>query len=116
MHSSLVTLAAAGLVAVSHAAPATNKTCTVPKPVTNIQLGPRPYFLVDDMDPSPLKDKLASCSEMTFKPTRFSISHRGGGTLMIPEETLESLHAGTRMGAGVQECDVAFTKDKQLVW
>ncbi|CAN8100363.1 unnamed protein product [Discula destructiva] len=85
------------------------------QPITNIQLGPRPYYLVDNMDPGPLKDKLASCSELEMKPTNFSIGHRGGGTLLIPEETRESTRAGQRMGAGVQECDVVFTSDRKLV-
>lgn len=85
------------------------------KPVTQVQLGPRPYFLVDDMDPGPLKDKLASCSEMDMKPTDFSIGHRGGGTMLIPELTVQSQLAGARMGAGILECDVAFTSDRQLV-
>lgn len=80
-----------------------------------IQLGPRPYFLVNDMDDGPLKEKLLSCADMDFRSTSFSIGHRGGGTLMIPEHTKESILAGTRMGAGIQECDVTFTKDRQLV-
>ena len=85
------------------------------QPITRVQLGPRPYFLVNDMDPGPLKDKLESCSEMEIRPTAFSIGHRGGGTLMIPEETRESALAGARMGAGVLECDVSFTSDRKLV-
>jgi len=80
-----------------------------------VQLGPRPYWLVDNMDAGPLKNKLASCSEIDFKPSAFSIGHRGGGTLFIPEETVESTKAGQRMGAGVLECDVVFTSDLQLV-
>lgn len=84
-------------------------------PITNVQLGPRPYFLVDNMDAGPLKDKLASCAELPMRPTNFSIGHRGGGTLQIPEETRESLVAGPRMGAGVDECDVTFTSDRKLV-
>ena len=37
-----------------------------PKPVVtrsgiNVSLGPRPYFLVDSMKPSALKDKLSTC-------------------------------------------------------
>src|SRR5207248_529887 len=59
--------------------------------------------------------RLLSCSEQPLHPTRFSIGHRGGGTLQFPEETVESIQAGTRMGAGIQECDVTFTKDLQLV-
>lgn len=32
----------------------------------NIQLGPRPYYLVDNMDEGPLKEKLESCSEVDY--------------------------------------------------
>jgi glycerophosphoryl diester phosphodiesterase len=85
------------------------------QPLRSTQLGPRPYFLVDDMDDGPLKEKLASCSELTFKPSKFSIGHRGGGTLLIPEHSAESNLAGARMGAAILECDVTFTKDKKLV-
>lgn len=85
------------------------------QPITNVQLGPRPYFLIDNMDPGPLKDKLLSCSELEVKPTNFSIGHRGGGTMLMPEETRESMVAGPRMGAAVVECDVVFTSDKKLV-
>ncbi|KAL2169008.1 hypothetical protein VTG60DRAFT_6581 [Thermothelomyces hinnuleus] len=67
------------------------------------------------MDDGPLKQKLASCSEKEMKRSDWSISHRGGGTLQFPEHTYSSIMAGTRMGAGIQECDVTFTKDKQLV-
>src|SRR5262249_38811841 len=33
----------------------------------------------------------------------------------FPEHTKESHEAGARMGAGIQECDVTFTKDGELV-
>jgi glycerophosphoryl diester phosphodiesterase len=79
-----------------------------------VQLGPRPFFLVSQMSESPLKQKLQSCSNGPFKKTNFSIGHRGAA-LMFPEHTLESYEAAARMGAGVIECDVTFTKDKQLV-
>jgi glycerophosphoryl diester phosphodiesterase len=78
------------------------------------RVGPRPYFLVDDMDPSPLKTALKQCSEKPPKKTDFSIGHRGAG-LQFPEHTRESYEAAARMGAGIVECDVTFTKDKQLV-
>ena len=81
----------------------------------NIQVGPRPFYLVDKMSPGPLKRKLEQCSEGPFKKTDFSFGHRGGGTLQFPEHTKESHEAGARMGAGIQECDVTFTKDRQLV-
>jgi len=83
-------------------------------PISNIQVGQRPYFLVTDMVPSPLKDKLQSCANGPFSKTDFSIGHRGAA-LMFPEHTKESYEAAARMGAGIVECDVTFTKDKALV-
>lgn len=83
-------------------------------PISNIQVGQRPYFLVADMVASPLKDKLQSCANGPFIKTDFSIGHRGAA-LMFPEHTQESYEAAARMGAGIVECDVTFTKDKALV-
>ena len=41
----------------------------------NVQLGPRPYYLVDNMDEGDLKDKLESCSEVcTFGMMLNSVS------------------------------------------
>lgn len=82
----------------------------------NIQVGPRPYFLVEDMSASPLKTRLSSlaCKEGPFHKSDFSIGHRGAA-LMFPEHTRESYEAAARMGAGIIECDVTFTKDKELV-
>jgi len=80
----------------------------------NVQLGPRPYFLVDNMDESELKETLQSCSEGPFETTDFSIGHRGAA-LQFPEHTRESYLAAARMGAGILECDVTFTKDRELV-
>jgi glycerophosphoryl diester phosphodiesterase len=80
-----------------------------------VQVGPRPYYLIEKMSPSPLKRRLESCADGPFYKTKFSIGHRGGGTLQFPEHTKESHVAGARMGAGIQECDVTFTKDGQLV-
>ena len=82
---------------------------------SKVQVGPRPFYLVDKMSPSPLKHKLEQCSEGPFYKTDFSIGHRGGAALQFPEHTKESHEAGARMGAGIQECDVTFTKDRQLV-
>jgi len=81
---------------------------------SNIQVGQRPYFLTADMAPSPLKDKLQSCANGPFVKTDFSIGHRGAA-MMFPEHTKESYEAAARMGAGIVECDVTFTKDKALV-
>ena len=80
----------------------------------SIQIGPRPFYLVDGMDEGPLKDKLMSCKNGPFYRTDFSIGHRGAA-LQFPEHTLESYNAGARMGAGIVECDTTFTKDGHLV-
>ena len=80
----------------------------------SVQLGPRPYFLVEDMDESMLKTELQQCSEGPFKRTDFSIGHRGAA-LQFPEHTQESYVAAARMGAGIIECDVTFTADRELV-
>jgi glycerophosphoryl diester phosphodiesterase len=80
----------------------------------SIQLGPRPFYLVQGMDPGPLKSRLLKCQNGPFRRTRFSIAHRGA-PLQFPEHTKESYEAGARMGAGIVECDVTFTKDGQLV-
>lgn len=81
-----------------------------------VQLGPRPYFLVDDMAPSKLKNKLQACANLktNFSASDFSIGHRGAA-LQFPEHTQESYEAAARMGAGIVECDVTFTKDQELV-
>jgi glycerophosphoryl diester phosphodiesterase len=82
----------------------------------SVQLGPRPFFLVEDMKPGPLKDQLQACAANrdSFRKSDFSIGHRGA-PLQFPEHTKESYEAAARMGAGIVECDVAFTKDKELV-
>jgi len=80
----------------------------------NVQLGPRPFFLIDDMKGGPLKRALRQCENRDFKPSEFSIGHRGA-PLQFPEHTRESYEAAARMGAGIVECDVAFTKDLELV-
>lgn len=79
-----------------------------------IELGPRPQWLVADMDEGPLKDRLEACDIRNMKRTDFSIGHRGA-PLQFPEHTVESYVAAARMGAGIVECDVAFTRDRQLV-
>lgn len=79
-----------------------------------IQLGPRPYFLVNDMQGGALKRKLKSCGNGPFHKTDFSIGHRGAA-MQFPEHTKESYEAAARMGAGIVECDVTLTKDKELV-
>ncbi|ALM54535.1 glycerophosphodiester phosphodiesterase [Halomonas huangheensis] len=86
-----------------------------------VSLGPRPFFLVDDMDEdntqsAKLKSRLEQCAaDLTvYERSDFSIGHRGA-PMMFPEHTRESWLAAARMGAGALECDVAFTEDKELV-
>ncbi len=85
--------------------------------VTNadpVTLGPRPHALIDQMEEGALKDKLLSCAAGPFARSDFSIGHRGAA-MQFTEHTVESYKAAARMGAGIVECDVTFTKDKELV-
>ena len=79
-----------------------------------MQVGARPQFLIADMADSELKNTLAQCSNGKLYKSDFSIGHRGA-PLQFPEHTKESYVAAAKMGAGIVECDVAFTKDKELV-
>ena len=83
---------------------------------TSVRLGPRPFYLVDQMSDGDLKDTLASCAAKIekYKPSDFSIGHRGAA-MQFPEHTKDSYVAARRMGAGIIECDVTFTKDGELV-
>lgn len=78
-----------------------------------VQLGPRPFFLAETLPEGPLRDRLLDCKG-PFQKDRFSIGHRGA-PLQFPEHTEESYRAAARMGAGVLECDVTFTSDRELV-
>lgn len=81
----------------------------------NVELGPRPLYLVDQMKDSELKNEMQHCTKKKqFRRSDFSIGHRGA-PLQFPEHTKESYEAAHRMGAGIQECDVTFTKDGELV-
>jgi len=82
----------------------------------SVQLGPRPFFLVNDLAPSSLQQKLQACAgkRRSYESSDFSIGHRGA-PLQFPEHTKESYEAAAVMGAGIVECDVTFTKDQQLV-
>lgn len=112
MRDTVVSAALAGLALLLAAwLPAT----AAPGP-TPVQLGPRPYFLIDEMADGALKQELQACAARLreFRPSALSIGHRGA-PLQFPEHTRESYLAAARMGAGVIECDVTFTKDKELV-
>ena len=80
----------------------------------NVKLGPRPFYLVKSMQPGELKNELKNCEAKKNKKSDFSIGHRGAA-MQFPEHTKESYEAAVTMGAGIVECDVAFTKDRQLV-
>ena len=68
------------------------------------------------MDAGPVKEALQACAAERRPQRRsdFSIGHRGA-PLQFPEHTEESYRAAARMGAGIVECDVTFTKDRELV-
>jgi len=80
----------------------------------NVQLGPRPYYLVNRLADGELRATLESCARGPFAVSEFSIGHRGA-PLQFPEHTEASYRAAARMGAGILECDVTFTADRQLV-
>ena len=84
------------------------------KSTSSVQLGDRPFYLVDGMDAGKLKDKLQQCKRGPFYKSDFSIGHRGAA-LQFPEHTKESYEAAARQGAGIVECDTTFTKDGALV-
>jgi glycerophosphoryl diester phosphodiesterase len=75
---------------------------------------PRPVALVAGLDDGPLRRELAACTDDPVRRTSFSLGHRGA-PLHYPEHTRESYVAAAAMGAGIIECDVTFTRDKQLV-
>ena len=78
----------------------------------SVQLGPRPFYLVQGMDEGKLKDRLLQCKDGPFYRTDFSIGHRGAA-LQFPEHTDVAYRAGARMGAGIVECDVTFTEGRR---
>ena len=66
---------------------------------STVQVGPRPYYLVDQLSEGPLKSRLQSCAAKPVRRTDFSIGHRGAA-MQFPEHTKESYEAAARMGAG----------------
>ncbi|MBX2869082.1 MAG: hypothetical protein KTR18_10420 [Acidiferrobacterales bacterium] len=66
------------------------------------------------MQEGELKTKLQACKNMEYKSSDWSIGHRGA-PLQFPEHTFESNLAAATMGAGILECDVTFTRDRELV-
>jgi len=62
--------------------------------------GVRPFYLIDNLEDSALKQELLACAQQTPKKTEFAIGHRGAA-LMFPEHTRDSYLAGAREGAGI---------------
>ncbi|MBR1284534.1 glycerophosphodiester phosphodiesterase [Bradyrhizobium sp. AUGA SZCCT0177] len=110
MHSRRLLVLFSAVALFAPAAPAAAQSVPLPR---EAQIGPRPFYLVDKMKDGPLKEKLSQCTG-PFHKTDFSIGHRGAA-MQFPEHTRESYTAAARMGAGIIECDVTFTKDRQLV-
>jgi glycerophosphoryl diester phosphodiesterase len=98
------------LLLLATAIPAAAQNAPLP---ADAQIGPRPFYLVEKMKDGPLKEKLKQCTG-PFRKSDFSIGHRGAA-MQFPEHSKESYQAAARMGAGIIECDVTFTKDRQLV-
>lgn len=82
--------------------------------ITSYEYGVRPTYLVNNMDEGALKQELSQCQNQEAEKSYFSIGHRGSA-MQFPEHTKESYIAAAKMGAGILECDVTFTKDKELV-
>lgn len=106
-------LASSLLAALSAAASETSLRDAV-QPITAVELGPRPFWLAEALPDGELRDSLQRCNTENIRPHPFSIGHRGA-PLQFPEHTRESYLAAARMGAGILECDVSFTRDKELV-
>ena len=79
-----------------------------------VSLGDRPSFLAAQLPEGTLKTRLESCDVSAIRPQTFSISHRGA-PFAYPEHSLEGYEAAAEQGAGVIECDVTFTRDRELV-
>jgi len=81
---------------------------------TTIESEDRPKMLVSLLDDSPLKTQLDACDATEISSSNLSIGHRGA-PLYYPEHTREGYLAAAEQGAGVIECDVTFTQDRELV-
>jgi glycerophosphoryl diester phosphodiesterase len=118
MHRALLAIACAGIASLLFGITEadTDAGTREPASASSVQLGPRPYFLINDMTDSPLKHELQSCAQRksTFAHSDFSMGQRDASS-PFPDHTKESYQAAARMGAGVIECAVTFTRDKQLV-
>jgi glycerophosphoryl diester phosphodiesterase len=61
-----------------------------------IQLGPRPFYLVQGMDEGKLKDRLMKCENGPFYRSVFSIGHRGAALQLggLSRQHRSDSHAG----------------------
>lgn len=80
----------------------------------SVVLGDRPSTLVALLPDGELKTRLQSCDVSSVRPQAFSIGHRGA-PFAFPEHSVEGYEAAASQGAGVIECDVTFTSDRELV-
>jgi len=77
-------------------------------------LGDRPAMLAKLLEDGSLKDQLANCDLTGLGQSELSFGHRGA-PFQFAEHTRAGYVAAASQGAGVLECDVTFTKDKELV-
>lgn len=82
--------------------------------VESVVLGDRPASLVALLPEGELKTRLETCDVSDVRPQPFSIAHRGA-PFEYPEHSVEGYTAAASQGAGVIECDVTFTSDRELV-
>lgn len=57
---------------------------------------------------------MCACLHFIFRTSDFVTGHRGAA-LQFPEHCAAGHDTGSRMGAGIVECDVNLTKDKKLI-
>jgi len=74
----------------------------------------RPLSLAMQLEDSALKNKLLNCETSGILTSPLTISHRGAPR-EVPEHTREGYNLAAKQGAATIECDVTFTKDKELV-
>ena len=67
------------------------------------------------MDEGELKERLQQCAAGPFEKHRLLDRPPRRRRCSSPSTPKESYEAAARMGAGILECDVTFTKDRQLV-
>ena len=79
-----------------------------------VQVTDRPSQLVSELTELGLKENLGACADGPFYRSDYVIAHRGA-PLGYPEHSAAGYRAAANMGAGLIECDVTFTSDRQLV-